>query len=89
MAQMVKHLPTMRETWVQLLGWEDLLEKETATPSSILTWKIPWAEEPRRIQSMGVTKSWTRPSDFTLQNFGQRSLEQTENQDVLFYYLLT
>ena len=80
MAQMVKHLPTMRETWVQLLGREDLLEKETATPSSILTWKIPWAEEPRRIQSMGVTKSRTRPSDFTLQNFGQRSLEQTESR---------
>ena len=50
---MVKHLPTMRETWVQSLGREDLLEKETATHSSILTWKIPWTEEPRRLQSTG------------------------------------
>ena len=46
LAQTVKHLPTMRETWVQSLGWEDLLEKEVATHSSILAWKIPWMEEP-------------------------------------------
>ena len=58
-AQMVKRLPTMRETWVQSLGWEDLLEKEMATHSSILAWKIPWTEEP------GVAKSQTRLSDFT------------------------
>ena len=45
-AQMVKHLPTMRETGVQSLGQEDPLEKETATHSSILTWRIPWMEEP-------------------------------------------
>ena len=51
-AQMVKRLPTMRETWVQYLGREDLLEKETATHSSILAWKIPWMEEPGRLQSM-------------------------------------
>ena len=42
MAQLVKNPPTMRETWVQYLGWEDPLEKGTATPSSILTWKISW-----------------------------------------------
>ena len=53
MAQTVKHLPTMRETRVQSLGWEDLLEKEVATQSSILAWKIPWTEEPGRLQSMG------------------------------------
>ena len=52
-AQTVKRLPTMRETWVQSLGWEDLLEKEMATHSSILAWKIPWTEEPGRLQSMG------------------------------------
>ena len=46
MAQMVKYLPTMRETWVQSLGWENLLEKEMATHSSILAWKIPWTEDP-------------------------------------------
>ena len=50
---MVKHLPTMWETRVQSLGWEDTLEKEMATHSSILAWKIPWKEEPGRLQSMG------------------------------------
>ena len=45
-AQTVKRLPTMRETWVQSLGWEDFLEKEMATHSNILAWKIPWTEEP-------------------------------------------
>ena len=52
-AQVVKRLPTMRETRVQSLGQEDLLEKEMATHSSILAWKIPWMEEPVRLQSMG------------------------------------
>ena len=52
MAQTVKRLPTMLETWVQSLGREDLLEKETATPSSILAWKIAWTEEHGRLQSM-------------------------------------
>ena len=52
-AQMVKHLPAIRETWVQSLGWEDPLEKEMATHSSTLAWKIPWTEEPGRLQSMG------------------------------------
>ena len=50
---MVKCLPTMWETQVQSLGWEDLLEKEMATHSSILAWKMPWTEEPGRLQSMG------------------------------------
>ena len=52
-AQTVKHLPTMRETWVRSLGWKDPLEKEMATYSSILPWKIPWTEKPGRLQSMG------------------------------------
>ena len=51
--QMVKRLPTMPETWVQSLGWEDLLEKEMATHSSILAWKIPWTEEPGRLSPWG------------------------------------
>ena len=55
-AQMVKHLPAMQETWVQSLGWEDPLEKEMATHSSTLAWKILWAEEPGRLQSMGSQK---------------------------------
>ena len=55
-AQMVKCLPTIREIWVQSLGWEDPLEKEMATHSSILAWKIPWMEEPSRLQSMGLQR---------------------------------
>ena len=53
MAQMVKHLPEVQETRVQSLDWENLLEKEMATHSSILAWKIPWTEEPDGLQSMG------------------------------------
>ena len=52
-AQTVKRLPVVRETWVQSLGWEDPLEKEMATHFSIHTWKIPWTEGPGRLQSMG------------------------------------
>jgi len=75
-AQMVKNLPAMQETWVRSLGWEDLLEKGRvrslgwedalekgkATHSSILAWKIPWTEEPGATVH-GVAKSWTRLSD--------------------------
>ena len=53
MAQMVKHLPTTWETGVRSLGQEDPLEKEMADHSSTLAWKIPWTEEPGRLQSMG------------------------------------
>ena len=52
-AQMVKHLPTVEETRVQSLGWEDPLRKEMAAHSSTLAWKIPWTEERGRLQSMG------------------------------------
>ena len=62
---MVKRLPTMRETRVQSLGWEALLEKEMATHSSILAWKIPWVEEPGRLRSMGLQRVRTQLSDFT------------------------
>ena len=63
---MVNYLPTMWETQVQSLGWEDPLEKEMATHSSTLAWKIPWMEEPGRLQSTGsqrdhgIEKSWTQ-----------------------------
>ena len=67
-AQTVKCLPTMWETQFQSLGREDPLEKEMATPSSTLAWKIPWTEEPGRLQSMG-SKSWTRLSNFTFTFF--------------------
>ena len=56
MVQRLKHLPVMWETWVRFLGREDPLEKEIAIHSSILAWKIPWMEEPNRLQSMGLQK---------------------------------
>ena len=59
MAQTVKRLPAMWETQVQSLGREDLLVKEIATYSNILAWKIPWMEEPGRLPSTWVAKSWT------------------------------
>ena len=52
-AQMVKKLPVVQETWVQYLGWEDPLEKGMTTYSSILPWRFPWTEEPGRLQSLG------------------------------------
>ena len=50
---MVKSLPAMQETWVQSLGWEDALEEDMATHSSVPSWSIPWTEEPGGLQSMG------------------------------------
>ena len=67
-AQTVKRLPTIQETRVQSLGREDLLEKEMATHSSILAWKIPWTEKPGSLQSMG-SQSRTRLSNFTATHF--------------------
>ena len=55
-AQMVKNLPAMQETQVQSLGWEDPLEKEMATHSSILAWRIPWTEKPGGLQSMELQR---------------------------------
>ena len=52
-----KHLPAVWETWVRSLGWEDPLEKDMATHSSTLAWKIPWREEPGGLQSMGCKES--------------------------------
>ena len=62
---MVKRLPKIQETRVQSLGQEDPLEKEMATHSSTLAWKIPWMEEPGRLKSMGLQSVWTRLNDFT------------------------
>ena len=65
-AQRVKRLPSMQETWVRSLGGEDPLEKEMAAHSSILAWKTPWVEKPGGLATVhGLTKSWTRLSDFT------------------------
>ena len=69
-AQMVKHLSTMRETWVWSLGQEDLLEKAMAPHSSILAWRIPWMEEAGGLQSMGsqrVRHDWATSLSFTFQ----------------------
>ena len=55
-AQTVKNLPAVRMTWIRSLGWEDPLEKGMATHSSILAWRIPWTEEPGRLQSMGLQR---------------------------------
>ena len=57
-AQMVKNTPLIQETWVRALGLEDPPEKEMATHSSILAWRIPWTEELGRLQSMGPQKTW-------------------------------
>ena len=65
---MVKHLPAMEKTWVWSLGWEALLEKEMATHSSTLAWKIPWTGEPGRLQSMGLQRvghNWATSLSFT------------------------
>ena len=76
MAQMVKCLPTMWDTQVQSLGWEDPLEKDMATHSSILAWKIPWMEEPGWLLSMGsqrVGHDWAT-SLFTIAPYSNHSL---------------
>ena len=56
-AQSVKNLPAMQETWVRSLGWEDSLEKEMVTHFSILAWRIPWTEEPSGLQPMGSQRA--------------------------------
>ena len=83
-AQTVKHLPTMWETQVQSLGWEDPLEKEMATHSSILAWKIPWTEDPGRLQSVGsqrVGHDWVTSLHFHLSELAMwKSLDTSERQ---------
>ena len=74
-AQMVKHLPAMWETWVRFLGQEDPLEKEMAIHCSTLAWKIPWTEEPDRLQSMADTT--------------ERLHKQTESKGVNHVYCLS
>ena len=63
MKELPKNLPVIQEIWVQSLGWEDPLEQEMGTHSNILTWRIPWTEEPGGLQVHGVAKSWTQQSD--------------------------
>ena len=83
MAQTEKNLPAMQETQVQSLGRKDPLEKEMATHSSVLVWRIPWTEEPGGLQSMGL-RSWTQLSNqaattiyfFSLQSLGEEPVER-------------
>ena len=72
MVQLEKNLPAMRETWVESLGWEDLLEKGKATHSSILAWRIPWTTV------HGVAKSRTRLSDFHLVSECSQSIRDAQ-----------
>ena len=79
-AQMVKNLPAMQETQVQSLGQEDPLEKVMATHSSILAWKIPWAEEPGGLQSVGLQRvghSWV--TNFTFIFFTKWNWEDSSS----------
>jgi len=97
LAQRLKHLPAMQETWVPTLGQEDPLEKEMANQSSILAWKIPWTEEPGGLQSTGsqrVRHDWaTSPFTFCVyrhQKFWRESpteITSTEitSEEVLWY----
>ena len=64
-AQLVKNPPAMQETWVPSLGWEDPLEKEMATHSSILAWRIPWTEGPGGLQSRGLQSQTCQTNRFT------------------------
>ena len=68
-AKMVKTLPAMWKTWVRFLGREDPLEKEMATYSSILAWRIPWTEEPGRLQSMASQRVWQDQATNTFSTF--------------------
>ena len=77
--QTVKNLPAMKETWVHYLGWENPLEKEVATHSSILAWIIPWTEELGRLQSMG----WQRVGHDWMTNSSSEGLMQAKDWLVL------
>ena len=81
-AQRLKHLPPMRETWVQSLGQEDPLEKEMAIHSSILAWRIPWMEKPSRLQSMRsqrVRHNWATSPYLTLPLQKYKGSQKTAN----------
>ena len=78
MAQTVKSLPARRETWIRSLSWEDPLEKEMATHSSILTWKIPWTEEPGGLQSIRLQRvghDWVTSLSLSIKSEGESFLD--------------
>ena len=74
-AQMVKNLPAMWKTWVQSLSWEDPLEKGMATHCSILARRIPWTEEPGRLESMGYLSQGSKPAPQGLQELAELSAD--------------
>ena len=90
MTQQVKNLPAMQEIWVQSLGQEDPLEREVATHSSVLVWKIPWTEEPGGLQSM-ESQSPTRLSTHTqlcvLEYISEVNIRPTNRLYLLFTLL--
>ena len=81
-AQIVKNLPTMRETQVQSLGWEDLLEKEMATNSSILVWRIPMDREAWQATVHGFAKNWTWLGDEAQHNEAQTNAAWSHLQKI-------
>ena len=91
-SQMVKHLPTMWETWVQVQGREDLLEKEMATHSSILAWKIPWREAPTRGR-----KEWDMTERLHFHFLSREVIKEKKQRDLgaycvdglFFFFLIT
>ena len=86
-AQSVKNLPVVQETQVQFLGWEDPLEKEMATHSSILAWKISWTEEPDGLQSRGLQRvehDWVTNTYLHLLNHSQHTEENSVKHSPFF-----
>ena len=86
-AQSVKNLPAVQETGVQSLGWEDALEKEMATHSSILAWKISWTEEPGGMQSMGSQRVGHDWAANTNTNKGVRNFEKISLKEMCSFAL--
>ena len=80
-AQRIKCLPAMQETWVQSLGWEDPLEKEMATHSSTLSWRIPWTEEPGGLQSMRSEDTTERDTPLSLPCSLKNLISPTRDQN--------
>ena len=86
-AQLVKNLPAMQETWVQSLGWEDPLQKGMSTHSSSLPWRIPWTEEPGRLQTMAsqrVRYNWATNTSYTPTTALFLNQNATEIKEIIF-----
>ena len=84
-AQMAKHLPTMREAWVRSLGQEDPLEKEMATRSRTLAWKIPWTEDPGRLQFKGSQRVNTTERSIESNSVARWTVAYQDSPSMTFY----